>query len=109
MKAININRRLRILTLAGVLGAMSSASVLAASNAPDFKKYDGNGDGKISPQEYQARGGAEESFRMMDANGDGAVSHDEFVKKDAPSATHGAPGAPATPASPAMPDPNGRL
>ncbi|MHB0972810.1 MAG: EF-hand domain-containing protein [Thiobacillus sp.] len=99
----SINHRFRTLALAGVLGVITSAPVLAASTAPDFKKYDVNGDGKISLQEYQARGGAEEAFRMIDANGDNIVSHDEFVKKDSPSSNR------ATPASPATPDPNGRL
>ena len=104
----SINPRFRTLTF-GVLCAMTSASVLAASTATDFKKYDSNGDGKISLLEYQGRGGAEETFRMIDTNGDNVVSHDEFVKKDSPSANRATPATPATPASPAMPDPNGRL
>lgn len=97
-----LHYRLTTLTLASVLGAAVSVSALAASTAADFKTYDSNGDGKISPQEYQAQGGSEGTFRMIDANGDGSLSHDEFVKK-------GGAAAPANPAAPDMPSPNDRL
>ncbi len=98
--------RLTTLTLASVFGIAASASALAAPTASDFKQYDGNGDGMISQQEYQAKGGSEETFRMIDANGDGSVSHDEFVKKGSASAPSTAPG---DPAAPGMPSPNGHL
>lgn len=101
-----IHARLTALTLAGVLGMAVSVSALAASTASDFKQYDGNGDGKISQQEYQAKGVSEETFRKIDANGDGSVSHDEFVKKGSLSAPSTAPG---NPAAPGMPSPNDRL
>ncbi len=106
MNMTYIHARLTTLTLAGALGMAVSVSALAASTATDFKQYDGNGDGKISQQEYQAKGVSEETFRKIDANGDGNVSHDEFVKKSSLSAPSTAPG---NPAAPGMPDPNGRL
>lgn len=102
----SINHHAWALGLAGVLGTVASVSVLAAPTAPEFKTYDSNGDGQISLQEYQAKGGGEQTFRLIDANGDHIVSHDEFAKKGAASATEGAPAAPATPA---MPAPNDRL
>ncbi len=101
-----ITHRFASLTLAGLLGAVTSASVLAASPAPDFSKYDANGDGRISLEEYQAKGGEEQTFRSIDVNGDKLVSHDEFAKQGTPSAARATP---ATPATPAMPDPSGRL
>lgn len=101
-----IHYRLTTLTLASVLGAAASTSVLAASTAADFKTYDSNGDGKISQQEYQAQGGSEGTFRMIDANGDGGLSHDEYVKKGSASTP---PAAPANPAAPGMPGPHDRL
>lgn len=101
-----IDRRFASLTLAALLGAVTSPSVLAASVAPDFSKYDANGDGKISLEEYRAKGGDEQNFRSIDVNGDKLVSHDEFAKQGTPSAARATP---ATPATPAMPDPSGRL
>ncbi len=101
-----IHLRLTTLTLAGALGAAASTSALAATTASDFKTYDSNGDGTISPQEYQAQGGSKETFRMIDANGDGSLSHDEFVKKGSASTP---PAAPANPAAPGMASPNDRL
>ncbi|MHB1092784.1 EF-hand domain-containing protein [Thiobacillus sp.] len=101
----SINHHIWILGLAGALGAATSISALAASASTEFKSYDSNGDGHISLQEYQAKGGGEQTFHMIDANGDHIVSHDEFAKKGS-SATEGAPAAPVTPA---MPAPNDRL
>lgn len=102
----SVNHHIWILSLAGALGAATSVSALAASASTEFKSYDSNGDGQISLQEYQAKGGGEQTFQMIDVNGDHIVSHDEFARKTPSSATEGAPAAPATPA---MPAPNDRL
>lgn len=105
----SINHRFTTLTLAGLLGAATSVSAFAATNASDFKKYDSNQDGKISAQEYQAQGGMQDKFGGIDTNGDGMLSHDEFVKSATPSGSRATPAKPATPATPAMPDPGNRL
>jgi len=73
----SINQRVLSLTLAGLLG---SAFALPSLAAGDFKSYDGNGDGKISKKEYQAKGGSDSEFSAMDANGDGNLSSSEFGK-----------------------------
>ena len=102
----SINRHLWTLGLAGVLGATTSIPALAASGSSGFKSYDKNGDGQISLQEYQAKGGQEQTFRLIDSNGDHSVSPDEFAKQGTSSAPQGAP---ASPAAPAMPAPDDRL
>ncbi|MDA8129582.1 MAG: EF-hand domain-containing protein [Betaproteobacteria bacterium] len=94
--------RLMTLAVAGMLGVAASAAVEAAAPAADFKKYDRNGDGKISLKEYEAQGGTVEMFRHLDANGDNVLSHTEFVTKGA----EPTPIAPASPESPEVPDPH---
>lgn len=91
--------RLMTLALAGTLGAAASTAVEAAAPTADFKKYDRNGDGKISLKEYEAHGGTVEMFRKLDANGDNVLSPTEFVTKDAEPT-------PASPESPEVPDPH---
>jgi hypothetical protein len=89
----SITPRILTLALAGLLSA-ASASALAQSTpgaataptaaAPAFKTHDSNGDGKISLEEYKARGGQEQAFRDGDTNQDKSLSSDEFLKKDKP-------------------------
>ena len=43
-----------------------------------FAKYDANGDGKISRDEFLSMAG--ERFEKMDANGDGSLSKDEMKR-----------------------------
>lgn len=74
----SINHRFMTLTLAGLLGIGVAGQALAAT--ADFKAYDGNGDGKISLEEYQAQGGQAQAFHEGDANRDNNLSQDEFVK-----------------------------
>jgi len=119
----SIHHQIVTLALAGALGALASAPVLASSPS-SFKSYDRNGDGKISMQEFQAKGGDERAFRATDADRDSSLSQNEFAKmvaspprmSPAPYGTStygGAPGdssgtgaAPAEPAEPAIPPPD---
>lgn len=75
----------RILTLvqAGLLGAFTVHAAQAANAVPDFAHYDVNKDGKVSLEEFTARGSLEKAFRAGDANGDGVLDPDEFIKATA--------------------------
>lgn len=77
----SINHRFMTLTLAGLLIAGAAGKALAAT--ADFKAYDSNGDGRISMEEYQARGGQAQAFHEGDSNHDNSLSPDEFVKATA--------------------------
>lgn len=89
MKSIYPN--LPVLTLAGLLSAVS-ASALAqspstpgtsfspAAGASSFKTFDSNGDGKISLEEFKVQGGKEQSFTEIDTNRDKSLSNDEFSR-----------------------------
>ncbi len=74
-----INHRILNLTLAGTLGALS-VSAWAAPGMPGFKTMDGNGDGMISLQEFEAQGGHEQAFNEGDVNRDKRLSNDEYLK-----------------------------
>jgi hypothetical protein len=79
------NTRFLPIALAGMLtiGAMSpalAADPAAAVEAPSFKVYDTNGDGKISLKEFQAKGGDEQVFRAADTDKDGSLSSEEFLQ-----------------------------
>lgn len=76
----SINDRILNLTLAGALGAFTASSTLAAPVMPNFQTTDGNGDGMISLQEFQAKGGVEQAFLEGDANRDKRLSSDEYTK-----------------------------
>lgn len=69
------------LTAALVLIASSSfvAAAHAASHNRDtfIREQDGNGDGKVSKDEFAA--GRDKEFARMDANHDSGLSHDEYV------------------------------
>lgn len=91
MKSIHPN--FLTLTLAGLLSA-ASASVLAqpmpeaapATGAPSFQSFDGNGDGKISLEEFKAQGGDDLLFTKLDTDQDKGLSQEEFAKLGKPSA-----------------------
>lgn len=76
------NRNLLNLTMSTLLSTLAAGTALAAATpkaAPtSFKDYDSNGDGKVSPDEFRARGGDEQAFRAADANRDDRLDSDEF-------------------------------
>jgi hyperosmotically inducible protein len=82
------NRNLLNLTMSTLLSTLAAGTALAAATqkaAPaSFKDYDSNGDGKVSPDEFRARGGDEQAFRDADANRDDRLDSDEFTKARAP-------------------------
>ena len=64
------------------LGLLAAAPVLAKGpgygggrGAMMFDRFDADGDGKITHEEFQA--GHDERFRQMDLDGDGAVTQNE--------------------------------
>lgn len=73
----SLNHHIRTLTL---LAAFAAAPALAAPVMPNFKAADSNGDGMVSPEEFQAQGGQEQAFREGDANHDQRLSSDEYAK-----------------------------
>ncbi len=73
-----VNRRFLIAALGGLMGAATAATAAPAAG-PSFKTYDANHDGKVSLQEFLARGGKEQAFRVADANHDNVLSQDEFA------------------------------
>lgn len=72
----------RVLNLALLcaLGAFVSPPAVAASPIPDFKATDGNRDGVVNLEEFQAQGGLEQSFAEGDTNQDKVLSRDEFAR-----------------------------
>ncbi len=94
----SINQRVLGLTLAGLLGSVSSIPAFAAG---DLKSYDVNGDGKVSAKEFQSKGGSEGEFRAMDANGDGNLTSSEFDKGSKGSGSGSGSGSSSMPPAPA--------
>jgi hyperosmotically inducible periplasmic protein len=76
--------------LAALLLGISGPGAIAATRAQegqqgsletqDFAKYDTNGDGYISPEEFAAQHKSAQAFKEADANHDGRLSKDEYVK-----------------------------
>ena len=58
---------------------LSAAGASAQDRADRFPQRDGNGDGVLTPHEYQTTGGHPGNFRALDTNGDGVLSYSEFV------------------------------
>ena len=83
----HLNRSVRNLTLASVLGALAAAPALATpaekASAPDFAVYDRDKDGAVSQAEFLVQGGHEQAFHEGDANRDNRLSSDEFIKASA--------------------------
>lgn len=81
MKSIqSIEHRMLSLALAGALGAFSASALANAPVMPDFKTVDSNADGKVTLEEFAAKGGQPQAFREGDANRDSHLSSDEYVK-----------------------------
>jgi hyperosmotically inducible protein len=78
------NRNLLNLTMSTLLSTLAAGVAVAGATPkaapPSFKDYDSNGDGKVSPDEFRARGGDEQAFREADANRDDRLDSDEFIK-----------------------------
>lgn len=70
------------LAIAAALGALATTA-LAGRIAPTFNAYDGNADGMISLEEFQAQGGLIKAFHDGDINRDLHLSKDELAKASA--------------------------
>jgi hyperosmotically inducible periplasmic protein len=68
------------LALAGLLGAFTATSILAAPVITDFKSADSNNDGMVSLEEFAVQNGHEQAFREGDANLDSRLNNDEYLK-----------------------------
>lgn len=75
----SIKPRILNLTLACALNALAATPALAGPAMPGFKTVDGNGDGMVSLEEFQAQGGHEQAFREGDANRDTHLDSSEYV------------------------------
>jgi hyperosmotically inducible periplasmic protein len=63
-----------------VAAQATDANKAAPDYKPDFKKYDSDGDGYVSLQEFVAQKKDENAFKEADADKDGRLNEDEFVK-----------------------------
>jgi len=80
--SVGINRAPAGAAAGGTAPSSASASFIAA---------DVNGDARISPQEYNARGGGQpQSFDAADTNGDGVLTFDEWQDLMSPRRAAGA-------------------
>jgi hypothetical protein len=70
-----------VIHLAVVLG-LSAGIASAQGRADRFVARDANGDGVLTPNEYQTSGGHPGNFRALDANGDGVLTKNEFLGKE---------------------------
>lgn len=82
-----LDRTLKSLALAALLGPLAAANVLAGADKEktmpsgfNFKAYDANADGQVSAEEFRTQGGKEEAFRAADTNQDNRLSSEEFAK-----------------------------
>jgi hypothetical protein len=71
----------KVLYIAVCFG-LAAGAASAQGRAERFVQRDGNGDGVLTPHEYQTTGGHPGNFRALDANGDGVLSRDEFLGRD---------------------------
>lgn len=78
--------------------ALCAGVVSAQDRASRFNERDGNGDGVLSPHEYQETGGHPGNFRALDTNGDGVLTREEFVGRGGVADDQAYEGAKADPA-----------
>jgi Ca2+-binding EF-hand superfamily protein len=73
--------RLFILTAAAVavLGCAGAASAQMPAPADMIKKWDTNGDGAVSKEEWAAAGRPADHFDMVDTNKDGKITVEELT------------------------------
>lgn len=70
-------------SLIAALGGLAMTVAVAGMAAPTFRTYDGNADGAISLEEFQAQGGLVKAFHEGDTNQDLRLSKDELIKASA--------------------------
>jgi hyperosmotically inducible protein len=70
-----------LLTVA--LGAVALTPATARTTLPTFQAYDGDADGSISLEEFQAQGGLVKAFHDGDLNRDLRLSKDELAQASA--------------------------
>ena len=62
--------------------ALCAGAASAQDRASRFNQRDGNGDGVLTPHEYQETGGHPGNFRALDTNGDGVLTRGEFLGRE---------------------------
>ncbi|MFP5419178.1 MAG: BON domain-containing protein [Gammaproteobacteria bacterium] len=70
-------------SLIAALGGLAITGAVAGMEPPAFQMYDGNRDGSISLEEFQAQGGLVKAFHDGDSNHDLRLSKDELAGANA--------------------------
>jgi len=70
-------------SLIAALGALAITAAVAGMAAPAFHTYDGNQNGSISLEEFQAQGGLVKAFYEGDSNQDQRLDKNELARANA--------------------------